>query len=252
MIACPEIKQKQLQDRKAIFETLSLPVAKILSRERRQLSAWEPPPPQFQKRKPLLEWKGHSQSNSSNWGDSRTCTGDWRPRPAKTGPRKYALGWRKSRFQIAAGFAPFQVQTSLGLTPFRDLPFSAHSLVQAVLSKCKWQVQFALQRCKWQGQSAPGMVQLQVQFEPGMVQINVQTKVGRGAICTGRSGSICKSTLSLKCNHHTFSKPANPQRTKIAKPQSLAISALTEPNRQKSRRKKGFRGQKSQLEIANR
>ena len=29
MIACPESKQKQPQDRKTIFETLSLPVAKI-------------------------------------------------------------------------------------------------------------------------------------------------------------------------------------------------------------------------------
>ena len=34
--------------------------------------------------------------------------------------------------------------------------------------------------------------------------------------------------------------------------ESLAISALTEPNRQKSHRKKGFGAQKSQLEIANR
>ena len=34
--------------------------------------------------------------------------------------------------------------------------------------------------------------------------------------------------------------------------QSLAISALTEPNRQKSRRKKGFCAWKSQPEIANR
>ena len=42
------------------------------------------------------------------------------------------------------------------------------------------------------------------------------------------------------------------ERTKIAKSQSLAISALTEPNRQTSRRKKGFRAQKSQPEIANR
>ena len=32
--------------------------------------------------------------------------------------------------------------------------------------------------------------------------------------------------------------------------QSLAISALTEPNRQKSRRKKGFWAQKSQPQIA--
>ena len=31
MIVCTEIKQKQSQDRKTIFETLSLPVAKILS-----------------------------------------------------------------------------------------------------------------------------------------------------------------------------------------------------------------------------
>ena len=42
------------------------------------------------------------------------------------------------------------------------------------------------------------------------------------------------------------------QRTKIAQSQSLAISALTEPNRQKSRRKKGSWAQKSQPEIANR
>ena len=33
--------------------------------------------------------------------------------------------------------------------------------------------------------------------------------------------------------------------------QSLVISALTEPNRQKSRRKKGFWAQKSQPETAN-
>ena len=39
---------------------------------------------------------------------------------------------------------------------------------------------------------------------------------------------------------------------KIAQSQSLALSALTEPNRQKSRRKKGLWAQKSQLEIANR
>ena len=44
MIVCPEIKQKQVQERKTLFETLSLPVAKILSRscrllrDRRQLS----------------------------------------------------------------------------------------------------------------------------------------------------------------------------------------------------------------------
>ena len=31
LILCPEIKQKQAQDRKAHFETMSLPVAKILS-----------------------------------------------------------------------------------------------------------------------------------------------------------------------------------------------------------------------------
>ena len=30
MIVCPEIKQKHPQDRKTIFETLSLPVAKVL------------------------------------------------------------------------------------------------------------------------------------------------------------------------------------------------------------------------------
>ena len=36
MIACPEIKQKQPQDRKTVFETLSLPVAKILSPVARQ------------------------------------------------------------------------------------------------------------------------------------------------------------------------------------------------------------------------
>ena len=36
MIACPEIKQKQPQDRKTSFETLSLPVAKILSPVARQ------------------------------------------------------------------------------------------------------------------------------------------------------------------------------------------------------------------------
>ena len=40
--------------------------------------------------------------------------------------------------------------------------------------------------------------------------------------------------------------------TKIAQSQSLAISALTAQNRQKSRRKKGFWAQKSQPEIANR
>ena len=38
----------------------------------------------------------------------------------------------------------------------------------------------------------------------------------------------------------------NPSRTKIAQSQSLAISALTEPNRQRSRRKKGFWAQKTQ------
>ena len=36
MIVYPEIKQKQPQDRKTIFETLSLPVAKILSPVTRQ------------------------------------------------------------------------------------------------------------------------------------------------------------------------------------------------------------------------
>ena len=36
MIVCPEIKQKQPQDRKTSFETLSLPVAKILSPVARQ------------------------------------------------------------------------------------------------------------------------------------------------------------------------------------------------------------------------
>ena len=39
---------------------------------------------------------------------------------------------------------------------------------------------------------------------------------------------------------------------KIAQSQSLAISTLTEPSRQKSWRKKGFWAQKSQPEIANR
>ena len=39
MIVCTEIKQKQPQDRKTVFETLSLPVARScrLSRDRRQL-----------------------------------------------------------------------------------------------------------------------------------------------------------------------------------------------------------------------
>ena len=36
MILCPEIKQKQPRDRKTSFETLSLPVAKILSPVARQ------------------------------------------------------------------------------------------------------------------------------------------------------------------------------------------------------------------------
>ena len=36
MIVCPEIKQKHPQDRKSIFETLSLPVAKILPHVPRQ------------------------------------------------------------------------------------------------------------------------------------------------------------------------------------------------------------------------
>ena len=36
MIVCPEIKQKQPQDRKTIFGTLSLPVSKILSPVTRQ------------------------------------------------------------------------------------------------------------------------------------------------------------------------------------------------------------------------
>ena len=40
--------------------------------------------------------------------------------------------------------------------------------------------------------------------------------------------------------------------TKIAQSQLLAISALTEPNRQKSRREKGFWAQTSQPETANR
>ena len=42
------------------------------------------------------------------------------------------------------------------------------------------------------------------------------------------------------------------KHTNIAQSQSLAISALTEPIRQKSRRKKRFRSQNSQPEIANR
>ena len=37
MIVCPEIKQKKPQDRKTVFETLSLPVAKILSPVARQV-----------------------------------------------------------------------------------------------------------------------------------------------------------------------------------------------------------------------
>ena len=37
VIVCPEIKQKQPQDRKTLFETLSLPVAKILSPVARQV-----------------------------------------------------------------------------------------------------------------------------------------------------------------------------------------------------------------------
>ena len=36
MIVCPEMKQEQPQDRKTISETLSLPVAKILSPVARQ------------------------------------------------------------------------------------------------------------------------------------------------------------------------------------------------------------------------
>ena len=42
-------------------------------------------------------------------------------------------------------------------------------------------------------------------------------------------------------------KGSRAERTKIAQSQSLAISALTEPDRQKSRRKKGFWGPKSQI-----
>ena len=52
MIACPDIKQKQPQNRKTLFETLSLPVAKILSPVARQaptkfgaLSVANPLPP---------------------------------------------------------------------------------------------------------------------------------------------------------------------------------------------------------------
>ena len=36
MLSCPEVEEKQAQDRKTIFETLSLPVAKILSPVARQ------------------------------------------------------------------------------------------------------------------------------------------------------------------------------------------------------------------------
>ena len=59
--------------------------------------------------------------------------------------------------------------------------------------------------------------------------------------------------LKLKvCFHTSFRSTLVSWRTKIAQSQWLAISALTEPNRQISRRKNGFWARKSQLEIANR
>ena len=42
MIVCPEIKQKQPQDRKTSFETPSLPVAKIVSPVARQAPSKKP------------------------------------------------------------------------------------------------------------------------------------------------------------------------------------------------------------------
>ena len=60
----------------------------------------------------------------------------------------------------------------------------------------------------------------------------------RGGVWASPPWRALNSSSSLAHQHRTIS--------------ILAISALTEPTRQKSHRKKGFRAQKSQLEIANR
>ena len=78
--------------------------------------------------------------------------------------------------------------------------------------------------------------------------------------CLGHSGDVDRvlgpclllREFSPSRRKQTFCTSSRSQCTKIAQLQSLAISALMEPNRQKSCRKKGFRAQKSQLEIANR
>ena len=89
---------------------------------------------------------------------------------------------------------------------------------------------------------------------PGSVPGSVPENGGVPRVVTGffaPQAPECPTSV-LRVSGHVFDTPATTWRTKIAPSQSLAISALTEPNRQKSHRKKGFWAQKSQPEIANR
>ena len=63
---------------------------------------------------------------------------------------------------------------------------------------------------------------------------------------SANGGKLARSSLDFE--------PAGfyPLRIELAQSHSLAISALTEPDHQNIRRKKGFRARKSQLEIVNR
>ena len=72
---------------------------------------------------------------------------------------------------------------------------------------------------------------------------------------SGRGQKITANFFLDKVFQQTFGSWTSAPKmvdVRTAQSQSLVISALTEPNRQESRRKKGSRAQKSQPEIANR
>ena len=89
MIACPKNKQQQAQDRKTQFETMSLPVAEILSRvARRAPTNFDPHPfpGQSQKLFMFIGFSFPAAQTMDDGDDGRPgTTGDDRGRPGTTG-----------------------------------------------------------------------------------------------------------------------------------------------------------------------
>ena len=76
--------------------------------------------------------------------------------------------------------------------------------------------------------------------------------LSRYAVALHSVALLGKATKEYLNQRGTKIRVFRAERAKIAQSQSLATSALTEQNRQKSRWKKRFWAQKSQPEIANR